>query len=95
MDDETVHFVLEAIDMVATHGWKLLPQVSNKNRLEIAFFIRRLLVKADTPIYWLTTEQRFIWTCLEATICEFEDRLIWRISSKSETRGKMRGGVVR
>ncbi|XP_074637843.1 putative cysteine desulfurase [Acropora palmata] len=26
MDDETVHFVLEAIDMVATHGWKLLPQ---------------------------------------------------------------------
>ncbi|XP_048585215.1 uncharacterized protein LOC5521527 isoform X3 [Nematostella vectensis] len=26
MDDETVHFVLEAVDMVATHGWKLLPQ---------------------------------------------------------------------
>ena len=49
MDDETVHFVLEAIDMVATHGWKLLPQVSNKNRLEIAFFIRRLLDKADSP----------------------------------------------
>jgi len=46
MDDETVHFVLEAIDMVATHGWKLLPQVSNKNRLETAaFFIRRLLAK--------------------------------------------------
>ena len=27
MDDETAHFVLEAVDMVATHGWKLLPQV--------------------------------------------------------------------
>ncbi|EDO35942.1 predicted protein, partial [Nematostella vectensis] len=27
MDDETVHYVLEAVDMVATHGWKLLPQV--------------------------------------------------------------------
>ena len=27
MDDYTVHFVLEAVDMVATHGWKLLPQV--------------------------------------------------------------------
>jgi len=26
MDDVTVHFVLEAVDMVATHGWKLLPQ---------------------------------------------------------------------
>jgi len=26
MDDETVHFVLEAVDMVATQGWKLLPQ---------------------------------------------------------------------
>ncbi|XP_066027051.1 probable cysteine desulfurase isoform X1 [Pocillopora verrucosa] len=26
MDDETVHFVLEAVDMIATHGWKLLPQ---------------------------------------------------------------------
>ena len=57
MDDETVHFVLEAIDMVATHGWKLLPQVSNKNRLEIAFFIRRLLDNPDSPIYWLTTER--------------------------------------
>lgn len=43
--------------MVATHGWKLLPQVSNKNRLEIAFFIRRLLDNADSPIYWLTTER--------------------------------------
>ena len=27
MDDDTAHFVLEAVDMVATHGWKLLPQV--------------------------------------------------------------------
>ncbi|XP_078346786.1 putative cysteine desulfurase isoform X2 [Oculina patagonica] len=26
MDDVTAHFVLEAVDMVATHGWKLLPQ---------------------------------------------------------------------
>lgn len=31
MDDETVHFVLEAVDMVATHGWKLLPQVKKNN----------------------------------------------------------------
>lgn len=29
MDDETVHFVLEAVDMIATHGWKLLPQVTS------------------------------------------------------------------
>lgn len=26
MDEETVDFVLEAVDVVATHGWKLLPQ---------------------------------------------------------------------
>ncbi|KAK3737053.1 hypothetical protein QZH41_016676, partial [Actinostola sp. cb2023] len=26
MNDETIHFILEAVDMVATHGWKLLPQ---------------------------------------------------------------------
>ncbi|CAH3136888.1 unnamed protein product [Porites lobata] len=26
MDDDTAHFVLEAVDMVAAHGWKLLPQ---------------------------------------------------------------------
>lgn len=32
MDDITVHFVLEAVDMVATHGWKLLPQVKIKNQ---------------------------------------------------------------
>ena len=28
MNDKTVDFVLNAVDMVATHGWKLLPQVS-------------------------------------------------------------------
>lgn len=27
MNDDTAHFVLEAVDTVATHGWKLLPQV--------------------------------------------------------------------
>ncbi len=31
MDDVTAHFVLEAVDMVATHGWKLLPQVNINN----------------------------------------------------------------
>ena len=28
MNDTTVDFVLNAVNMVATHGWKLLPQVS-------------------------------------------------------------------
>ena len=28
MNDKTVDFVLNAVNMVATHGWKLLPQVS-------------------------------------------------------------------
>ena len=27
LDDETVDFILHAVDMVATHGWKLLPLV--------------------------------------------------------------------
>ena len=34
MNDKTVDFVLNAINMVATHGWKLLPQVSEKTCLE-------------------------------------------------------------
>jgi len=34
MNDKTVDFVLNAINMVATHGWKLLPQVSEKTFLE-------------------------------------------------------------
>ena len=34
MDDATVDFVLEAVDMVATHGWKLLPQVKTKNQFQ-------------------------------------------------------------
>ena len=25
--DETIDYILSAIDLVATHGWKLLPQV--------------------------------------------------------------------
>ena len=29
MNDKTVDFVLNAVNMVATHGWKLLPQVSH------------------------------------------------------------------
>ena len=34
MDDATVDFVLEAVDMVATHGWKLLPQVNINNQFQ-------------------------------------------------------------
>ena len=34
MDDATVDFVLEAVDMVATHGWKLLPQVKINNQFK-------------------------------------------------------------
>ena len=37
MDDVTVHFVLEAVDMVATHGWKLLPQVKIDNLLLLLY----------------------------------------------------------
>ena len=28
MSDDAVHFVLEAVKMVAEHGWKLLPRVN-------------------------------------------------------------------
>jgi hypothetical protein len=51
MDDETVHFVLEAVDMVATHGWKLLPQVFNfliSKRAKLLYF------------HWLTMDGFFI-----------------------------------
>ena len=41
MDDDTAHFVLEAVDMVATHGWKLLPQV------------RKIWYTTDNLIVWL------------------------------------------
>jgi hypothetical protein len=27
MDKDTMEFILEAVDTVATHGWKLMPQV--------------------------------------------------------------------
>ena len=42
MDDDTAHFVLEAVDMVATHGWKLLPQV------------RKTWYTTSNLIIWLT-----------------------------------------
>ena len=28
-DDETCDYIINAVDLVATHGWKLLPQVSS------------------------------------------------------------------
>jgi hypothetical protein len=27
MDDETSDFIIQAVDMVTKHGWKLLPEV--------------------------------------------------------------------
>ena len=42
MNDDTAHFVLEAVDMVATHGWKLLPQV------------RKTSYTTSNLIIWLT-----------------------------------------
>jgi len=33
MSHDAVEFVLKAVEMVAEHGWKLLPQVHKKEKL--------------------------------------------------------------
>ena len=37
MGKDTVDFVLEAVDVVATHGWKLLPQVSKNIHFHLLY----------------------------------------------------------
>ena len=39
MSHDAVEFVLKAVDMVAEHGWKLLPQVQKKRGIVITVLI--------------------------------------------------------
>ena len=60
MDDVTVHFVLEAVDMVATHGWKLLPQVNINNYFLLLLFLVELISISE---YSLNYKQMFVSVC--------------------------------
>ena len=43
-NDETIDFILDAIELVAQHGWRILPQVRTRS-----------LLRSYVPLLWKLT----------------------------------------
>lgn len=53
-DDKMVDYIINAVDLVATHGWKLLPLVIN-NQLNYFPFISTLPVRVGLLMFSMWT----------------------------------------
>lgn len=72
MNDETLHFVLEAVDMVATHGWKLLPQVGGLDLQNSSFRSSKKDFLVQRIVRRITESETNEWEgcCIEITVVD-------------------------